>query len=431
MSDVYFLEKLLDGVLVEWKPLGSLGELLRGSGLQKKDFTETGVPAIHYGQIYTLYGLSTKKTKSFVSPELAKQLRKVEKGDVVITNTSENLADVGKSLVYLGEQQAVTGGHATILKPGQCLLGKYFAYFTQTSEFFSQKKKYAKGTKVIEVSATDMAKISIPIPCPSDPKKSLEIQAEIVRILDAFAELTTELTAELTAELAAHKLQHKNYREQLMSFPHGDAEWKALGDIGQFIRGKRFTKADIVVHGIDAIHYGEIYTRYSTWTDHAFSKVRSDMEKSLRFALPGDVIMTGVGETVEDVGKAVAWIGKNNVAIHDDSYAFRHTMNPKFVAYAMQTNAFIDQKAKHVSRGKVNRLLVDGIAKVKIPVPFPGDPDKSLAEQARIVAILDKLDTLTSSLTEGLPCEVELRQKQYAYYRDLLLSFPKPEEIEA
>ena len=106
-------------------------------------------------------------------------------------------------------------------------------------------------------------------------------------------------------------------------------------------------------------------------------------------------------------------------------------MNPKYVSYVMQTAAFISEKAKHVSSGKVNRLLINGLAKVKIPIPFPNDPDKSCAEQARIAAILDKFDALTNSITEGLPREIELRQKQYAYYRDLLLSFPKPEEVEA
>ncbi|MGQ7019410.1 hypothetical protein ACOKR6_13730 [Vibrio cholerae] len=60
-------------------------------------------------------------------------------------------------------------------------------------------------------------------------------------------------------------------------------------------------------------------------------------------------------------------------------------------------------------------------------MPFPSDPKRSLAEQARIVAILDKFDALTNSITEGLPREIELRQKQYEYYRDLLLSFPKPD----
>jgi type I restriction enzyme S subunit len=137
MSNI--MEKLLNGVEVEWKPLGVVGELVRGNGLPKSDFTESGVPAIHYGQIYTYYGLSTTFTKSFVSPESAKKLRKVDKGDVVITNTSENIEDVGKALVYLGERQAVTGGHATIFKPSEIILGKYFAYFTQTTTFTSKQ----------------------------------------------------------------------------------------------------------------------------------------------------------------------------------------------------------------------------------------------------------------------------------------------------
>jgi type I restriction enzyme S subunit len=409
--------------------LGKLGELVRGNGLQKKDFTETGVPAIHYGQIYTFYGLATTDTKSFVSPELAKQLRKVNKGDVVITNTSENLEDVGKALVYLGERQAVTGGHATIFRPGGGMLGKYFAYFTQTDAFANEKRKYAKGTKVIDVSATDMAKIGIPVPCPGSPKKSLKIQAEIVRILDALTSLKAELTAELTAELAARKKQYNYYRDRLLSFEGREVEWKALGEIGEFIRGKRFTKADYVEDGISVIHYGEIYTRYGVFTTHALSQVRDEMAKSLRYAKPGDVVITDVGETVEDVGKAVAWLGDKEVAIHDHCYAFRHSMNPKFVAYCMRTTSFIAEKAKYVARTKVKTLLINGFAKVSIPMPYPNDPDKSLAEQARIVAILDKFDALTNSVSEGLPREIELRQKQYEYYRDLLLNFPKPEEV--
>ena len=193
MSDRGFLEKLLDGARVEWKALGELGELVRGNGLPKSDFTESGVPAIHYGQIYTYYDLSTQTTLSFVSTETAASLKKVNAGDVVITNTSENFEDVGTPVVYFGENQAVTGGHATIFKPNGSVLGMYVAYFTQTPTFEKAKRKYAKGAKVIDVSARDMSKILIPIPCPEKPQKSLAIQAEIVRILDIFTELTAEL----------------------------------------------------------------------------------------------------------------------------------------------------------------------------------------------------------------------------------------------
>ncbi len=82
-------------------------------------------------------------------------------------------------------------------------------------------------------------------------------------------------------------------------------------------------------------------------------------------------------------------------------------------------------------KGGIPQLTVPTVKKISIPVPFANDPDKSLAEQARIVAILDKFDILTTSINEGLPREIELRQRQYEYYRDLLLSFPKPEEVEA
>ncbi|TQV63149.1 MAG: restriction endonuclease subunit S [Sulfurovum sp.] len=215
----YYRDKLLtfeDGE-VGLKPLDEVGELVRGNGLPKADFTEDGVPAIHYGQIYTYYGTSTTKTKSFVSAETAKKLRKVNKGDVVITNTSENLEDVGKALVYLGELEAVTGGHATIFKPNNEILGKYFTYYTQSSMFFSQKVKYAKGTKVIDVSATDLGKFKIPLP-------SLAEQEKIVSILDKFDILTNSISEGLPKEIELRQKQYEYYRDLLLSFPKKEVE---------------------------------------------------------------------------------------------------------------------------------------------------------------------------------------------------------------
>ena len=215
----YYREKLLSfdslellGGVVQWVKLIDLGELIRGNGLQKKDFTETGVPAIHYGQIYTYYGTFATKTKSFVSPELAKKLKKVDYGDVVITNTSENFEDVGKAMVYLGKEQAVTGGHATIFKPNhEKILSKYFVYLTQTSFFTNEKRKYAKGTKVIDVSATDMAKIILPIP-------PLEEQHRIVSILDKFETLTNSITEGLPLAIEQSQKRYEYYRELLLNF---------------------------------------------------------------------------------------------------------------------------------------------------------------------------------------------------------------------
>ena len=419
MSDLGFLQNLLDGALVKWTPLGELGELVRGNGLPKSDFTESGVPAIHYGQIYTYYGLSTQTTLSFVSTETAASLKKVDTGDVVITNTSENFEDVGTPVVYFGEDQAVTGGHATIFKPNGSVLGMYLAYFTQTPTFEKAKRKYAKGAKVIDVSARDMSKILIPIPCPEKPKKSLTIQAEIVRILDTFTELTTELTT----ELKARRKQYNHYRELLLNFEGKNVDHLPMGDerVGKFIRGGGLQKKDFVEAGVGCIHYGQIYTHYGTYARTTKSFVSKEFAKKARMAKPGDLVIATTSENDEDVCKAVAWLGDEDVAVSSDACFYSHKLNPKFVSYFFQTEQFQKQKRVHITGAKVRRVNADSLAKILIPVP-------SHEEQERVVNILDKFDTLTTSLSEGLPREIKLRQQQYEYYRGLLLSFPKPEE---
>ena len=101
---------------VEMKALGDFAELVRGNGMPKTDLTDEGVGAIHYGQIYTRYGTWTTSTKSFIAPATAAKLAKANPGDIIITNTSENLEDVGKAVAWLGNDQIVTGGHATVVK---------------------------------------------------------------------------------------------------------------------------------------------------------------------------------------------------------------------------------------------------------------------------------------------------------------------------
>lgn len=197
-------------------PLGEIGELVRGNGLQKKDLINNGVPAIHYGQIYTYYGVYTDKTISFVSSQTAMKLRKVIYGDVIITNTSENIEDVGKAVTYLVKEQGVTGGHATIFKPSEKILGKYLTYYTQTDNFARQKRIYAKGTKVIDLSTSDLAKIKIPVP-------SIEEQRRIVSILDKFDMLTTSISEGLPKEIELRRKQYEYYRNQLLSFPDNKA----------------------------------------------------------------------------------------------------------------------------------------------------------------------------------------------------------------
>jgi type I restriction enzyme S subunit len=189
--------------------MSEIGMLIRGNGLQKKNFTESGVGCIHYGQIYTYYGTFTGRTKSFVSEELAEKLQKVEKGDLVIANTGENVEDICKAVAWLGDETIVTGGHSTIFKHNQN--PKYLAYYFQTKMFQDQKKKIAFGTKVIEVSPQKLGKVKIPIP-------PIEEQNRIVAILDKFDKLVNDISEGLPAEIKMRRQQYEYYRNKLLTF---------------------------------------------------------------------------------------------------------------------------------------------------------------------------------------------------------------------
>jgi type I restriction enzyme, S subunit len=415
MSGMNFLEKLLDGVEVEWKAL-------RDVVLPTSNIKWRNADRIYRYIDLTSVSLETKRISETTeitannAPSRAQKL--VEENDVIFATTRP--AQQRYCLIdneYSGE--VASTGYCILRAKKDEVLPKWILYCIASNDFKIYVEENQSGSAYPAISDTKVKDFIIPIPCPDNPDRSLAIQAEIVRILDTF----TELTAELTAELGDRQKQYNYYRDRLLTFEEGEAEWKPLGEIGEFIRGKRFTKADYVDDGIPVIHYGEIYTQYGVSTSHALSQVRAELAASLRYAEPGDVVITDVGETVEDVGKAVAWIGNEKVAIHDHCYAFRHPMNPKFISYCMQATSFIAEKAKYVARTKVNTLLINGFSKISIPVP-------PLEEQARIVAILDKFDTLTTSISQGLPREIALRQQQYEYYRDLLLTFPKPEAVE-
>jgi len=232
------IEKLLEKMCpegVEFRELGEISQLVRGNGMPKSDFSETGVGAIHYGQIYTWYGAWTTETISFVRVETARKLAKVDCGDIIITNTSENLEDVCKAVAWLGEKQIVTGGHATVIKHKED--SKYLSYWFQTENFSIQKKKLATGTKVIDVSAKSLAKVKIPIP-------PLAIQKEIVTILDKFVELQ--------AELQARKIQYEYYRNALLTFPDSG---QRTADSGQRTADSGQRTAVIILFFLGCVNY--------------------------------------------------------------------------------------------------------------------------------------------------------------------------------
>lgn len=248
------------------------------------------------------------------------------------------------------------------------------------------------------------------------PLPPIEVQNEIVRILDCFTQLE--------AELDCRKRQYEFYRDQLLSFDkltppeRNNVVWKKLSEVGTLVRGNELQKKDFTPNGVGCIHYGQIYTHYRTFATETITCCSEELAKKLRTAEYGDVVIATTSENVEDVCKAVAWLGKESIAISGDAYIYKHNQNPKYIAYIFQTGNFFDYKKRKANGTKVIRLSGDAIGKYEVPLP-------PIEEQSRIVAILDRFESLTTSLQHGLPAEIAARRQQYEYYRDKLLYFKR------
>ncbi len=390
-----YLEKLLDGAEVEWKALGDVINFQRGKRLVRSQLEESGAYAVYQNSMTPLgyYHESNVHAKSAF----------------IICAGAAGEIGFSESEFWAADDVYFAGVSKTINS-------KFLYHF-----LLAQKHKIAgqvRRASIPRLSKSAIDKLHIPIPCPDNPEKSLAIQAEIVRILDSFTELTTELTT----ELSARKHQYNYYRDQLLSFAEGEVDYLPMGhtEVGEFVRGGGLQKKDFTVAGVGCIHYGQIYTHYGTYAYETITNVSKEFAKKARIAKSGDLVIATTSENDEDVCKAVTWLGNEDIAVSNDACIYKHNLNPKYVSYFFQTEQFQKQKRQYITGTKVRRVNADNLAKILIPVP-------SSEEQARIVAILDKFDTLTSSISEGLPREIALRQQQYEHYRDLLLSFPKPE----
>ena len=250
-----------------------------------------------------------------------------------------------------------------------------------------------------------MARISLPVP-------PLEVQREIVHVLDSF----TLLTAELTAELTARKKQYDFYRDELLK-PKADIPLVTLKEIATDIyRGSGIKRDQVTEEGIPCVRYGEIYTTYNTWFDNCVSHTQLEYVSSPKYFEHGDILFAITGESVEDIAKSVAYVGHERCLAGGDIVILKHKQNPRYLAHVLSTQQAREQKSKGKVKSKVVHSNVPSIEQITIPLP-PLDIQKRYAD------VLDNFEKICTDLNIGLPAEIEARQKQYEYYRDLLLTF--------
>jgi type I restriction enzyme, S subunit len=401
MSGMNFLERLLDGVAVEWKALGEVATLRRGRVMSKSYLVDNvGSYPVFSSQTANNGVIGKINTFDF-------------DGEFVSWTTDG--ANAG-TVFHRSGKFSITNVCGLIKINNILNLNYKFLFYWLTIE--AQKHVYS-GMGNPKLMSHQVEKIPIPIPCPDNPDRSLAIQAEIVRILDTF----TALTAELTAELGDRQKQYNYYRDRLLTFgdevpvvqlsnccvsiADGDHQAPPKADMGiPFITISNVSNS----HQIDFIN--------TKFVSEAYYGELDDKRKARK----NDILYTVVGS----FGIPVFIDDNRKFAFQRHIAILRPNGNviiSKYLYHVLRSSDFLKQ-AHAVAVGAAQKTItLTALNRMKVPVPC-------LEEQARIVAILDKFDALTHSIREGLPREIALRQQQYEYYRDLLLTFPKPEAVE-
>ena len=268
---------------------------------------------------------------------------------------------------------------------------KYIYYVLKNQEPYFQN--LGSKMQMPQIATPDTDKYLVPIP-------PLSVQTEIVKILDAL----TALTSELTSELILRRKQYEYYREKLLSeeeLAKVVSDWKYLTQVADLTRGRVISKeylsdnvGDYPVYSSQTVNNGEIGKINSFDFDGEFVSWTTDgANAGTAFYRSGKFSITNVCGLIK---------------IKNSS-----ELNYKFLFYWLSIEA-----KKHVYSGMGNpKLMSHQMEKIKIPIP-------PLSVQTKIVKILDKFESLTNSITEGLPLAIEQSQKRYEYYRELLLNFP-------
>ena len=374
-----YIAHLLNGAEVEWKPLGEVAKVNKGVQLNKTKLKDEGkYPAYNGGKTYSGW------TDDF--------------------NVEENTTIISQGGASAGFVNFVTtkfwaNAHCYYIIPNlEIVNNRYLYQFLKFQEKFFMNSQHGAGIPALAISKLN--KHLIPVP-------PLSVQQEIVRILDKF----TQLEAELEAELDCRKRQYEYYRDMLLSFNEvvgaktlifSDLQWKTLGEVAELKRGRVISKeylyeniGEYPVYSSQTVNNGEIgKIKTFDFEQEAITWTTDGANAGTVFYREGRFSITNV----------CGLITIKNIQI----------LNYKYLYYWLSIEA-----KKHVYSGMGHpKLMSNQMEKIQIPIP-------PIEEQERIAGILDKFDTLVNSISEGLPREIELRRKQYEYYREKLLSFPK------
>ena len=410
-------------------------EMYRGNGIKREEVREIGIPCVRYGEIYIDYGISFEKTKSYTDENLITNKKYIDYGDILFAITGESVEEIGKSTAYIGKEKCLVGGDILVMKHKQDPV--YLSYVLSTENAQKQKSKGKIKSKVVHTNATDIGEIEIPLP-------PLEVQKRIVEVLDNFEKICNDLNIGLPAEIEARQKQYEFYRNFLLTFK---IENCTLPKTRQDKTRQDKTRQDIIklfmyIFGYIELELGEIFELKNGYTPSK-SNPEYWLNGNINWFKIEDINTNGriLKNSIEKVNKKGIkgkLFPENTLIISTSATIGEYTLitkeflcNQRFTCLIVKgeyKNILLPMFLKHyayilskkckenIKIGNFLSVDMDKFKKYLIPLP-------SLEEQQRIVDILDRFDKLCNDISEGLPAEIEARQKQYEYYREKLLTF--------
>ena len=387
---------------VEYKRLGDIATAIyRGAGIKRDEVTETGIPCVRYGEIYTTYNVTFNDCVSHTDEGKIQNKKYFEHGDVLFAITGESVEEIAKSCVYLGHDKCLAGGDIVVLKHNQN--PKYMAYVLSTTNAQSQKSKGKVKSKVVHSSVPAISDIIIPIP-------PLAEQEKIANMIERFDHLCNDISNGLPAEIEARKKQYEYYRDTLLSFDD-----KACSHIVKVEREREreLTRTKAIkwleLQDVLKIKNGKDYKSFNAGNYPVYGS-GGIMAYVDTFAYDKPSVLIPRKGSIDKLYYVDVPFWNVDTIFYTDIN--NEIVLTKYVYYWLQK----EHLEKLNTAGGVPSLTQTVLNKVKIAVP-------PLEEQERIVSILDRFDKLCNDISEGLPAEIEARQKQYEYYRDKLLTF--------
>lgn len=374
-----YIAHLLNGAEVEWKPLGEVAKIEKGKRVTKQQLSSDKEYPVYSGGV---------KPMGYYD----------EYNQEADTITIVKYGTAG--YVNFITEKFWANDVCYCIKPKADLDNKFLLHVLKNMQEYISS--LATDAIPAHLPSPSLEAIQIPVP-------PLSVQQEIVRILDKFTQLEAELKIELETELDCRKRQYEYYRDKLLSFNEvvggaktlifSDLQWKTLGEVAKVNKGVQLNKTKLKDEGKYPAYNGG--KTYSGWTDDF------NVEENTTIISQG--------------GASAGFVNFVTTKFWANAHCYYVIPNLEIVnnRYLYQFLKFQEKFFMNSQHGAgIPALAISKLNKHLIPLP-------PIEEQERIAGILDKFDTLVNSISEGLPREIELRRKQYEYYREKLLSFPK------